>query len=54
MGTSPGGGKLIRIARARLACLALALRAEDADAREGWCGGPNADRDDIAHILRLE
>jgi hypothetical protein len=40
---------------ARLACLALALRAEDADAREGWYGGLGpADRDDIASILRLE
>lgn len=40
---------------ARLACLALALRAEDADAREGWYGGLGpADRDDIAPILRLE
>jgi hypothetical protein len=40
---------------ARLACLALALRAEDADAREGWYGGLQpADRDDIGPLLRLE
>lgn len=40
---------------ARLACLALALRAEDPDARAGWYGGVGpAERDDIARILRLE
>lgn len=40
---------------ARLACLALALRAEDDDARVGWYGGVGpADRDEIAQILRLE
>ena len=41
--------------QARLACLALALRAEDPDARQGWYGGlgPN-DRDDIAAALSLE
>lgn len=39
---------------ARLACLALALRAEDAEAREGWYGGLGpADRDAIAPFLRL-
>lgn len=39
----------------RLACLALALRAEDADSREGWYGGLGpADRDDVAAIIRLE
>ena len=54
MGTSPGEGSESDCP-ARLACLALALRAEDADAREGWYGGlAPADRDDIAHILRLE
>lgn len=37
---------------ARLACLALALRAEDADARSGWYGGLGpADRDDLATAL---
>jgi hypothetical protein len=40
---------------ARLACLALALRAEDAEVRSGWYGGISpTDRDDIAQILRLE
>jgi AraC-like DNA-binding protein len=40
---------------ARLACLALALRAEEADGREGWYGGLGpVDRDAIASILRLE
>ncbi len=39
---------------ARLACLALALRAEDPEARVGWYGGLGpADRDDIAANLRL-
>lgn len=39
----------------RLACLALALRAEDPDARAGWYGGYGpAERDDIAAILHLE
>jgi AraC-like DNA-binding protein len=39
---------------ARLACLAFALRAEDADARSGWYGGLGpADRDDLATALGL-
>ncbi|MEV7046592.1 helix-turn-helix domain-containing protein [Amycolatopsis sp. NPDC051061] len=39
---------------ARLACLALALRAEDADARSGWYGGVGpADPDDLATALGL-
>lgn len=39
---------------ARLACLALALRAEDSEAREGWYGGLGpTDRDIIASTLRL-
>ncbi|MEU9050422.1 WhiB family transcriptional regulator [Streptomyces sp. NPDC048384] len=38
----------------RLDCLALALRAEDAEARHGWYGGFGpADRDRIAAMLRL-
>ena len=38
----------------RLACLALAFRAEDSGARAGWYGGLGpADRDDIAADLRL-
>lgn len=40
---------------ARLACLALALRAEDPDSRAGWYGGLSpADRDDVAAIVQLE
>lgn len=40
---------------ARLACLALALRAEDPNSRAGWYGGHGpAERDDIAGILQLE
>ncbi|WP_261556252.1 helix-turn-helix domain-containing protein [Frankia tisae] len=40
---------------ARLACLALALRAEDPEAREGWYGGLGpADRDDIAPALQVD
>jgi hypothetical protein len=39
---------------ARLSCLALALRAEDAGARTGWYGGLSPDdRDGIASILLL-
>jgi hypothetical protein len=39
---------------ARLACLALALRAEDPDARSGWYGGLGpADRDGAAAVLGL-
>ena len=39
---------------ARLACLALALRAEDPDMREGWYGGLSpTDRDDAAMVLQL-
>jgi AraC-like DNA-binding protein len=39
---------------ARLACLALALRAEDPEARAGWYGGLGpADRDDVAASLQL-
>lgn len=39
---------------ARLACLALALRAEDADVRSGWYGGLGpVDRDDLAGALGL-
>ncbi|WDT88536.1 WhiB family transcriptional regulator [Streptomyces sp. SCSIO-PteL053] len=38
----------------RLECLALALRAEDPEARHGWYGGLGpADRDRIAAMLRL-
>jgi AraC-like DNA-binding protein len=38
----------------RLQCLALALRAEDAETRHGWYGGLGpADRDRIAAMLRL-
>ncbi|WP_322750421.1 MULTISPECIES: helix-turn-helix domain-containing protein [unclassified Frankia] len=40
---------------ARIACLALALRAEDPEARHGWYGGLGpADRDDIAPTLQLD
>lgn len=40
---------------ARLACLALALRAEDPGERVGWYGGLGpADRDGVAAALRLE
>ncbi|TJZ42924.1 hypothetical protein FCH28_33960 [Streptomyces piniterrae] len=40
--------------RGRLECLALALRAEDPEARHGWYGGLGpADRDRIAAMLRL-
>jgi AraC-like DNA-binding protein len=41
--------------QARLACLALALRAEEPEARAGWYGalGPQ-DRDEIAAALHLE
>ena len=40
---------------ARFACLALALRAEDPDVREGWYGGLGpADRNDVAKLLQLE
>lgn len=40
---------------ARLACLALALRAEDSDVRAGWYGGIGpSERDGIAAILHLE
>jgi AraC-like DNA-binding protein len=40
---------------ARLACLALALRAEDPEVREGWYGGLSpADRDGVAAVLQLE
>lgn len=40
---------------ARLACLALALRAEEPDARVGWYGGLGPqDRDQIAAALDLE
>jgi AraC-like DNA-binding protein len=39
---------------ARLACLALALRAEDPDWRSGWYGGLSPDdRDAVAHTLAL-
>ncbi|WP_405506678.1 WhiB family transcriptional regulator [Streptomyces purpurascens] len=38
----------------RLECLALALRAEDSEARHGWYGGLGpAERDRIAVLLRL-
>ncbi|MCI3223804.1 WhiB family transcriptional regulator [Streptomyces sp. NP-1717] len=38
----------------RLECLALALRAEDPEARHGWYGGLGpAERDRIAVMLRL-
>jgi AraC-like DNA-binding protein len=41
--------------RTRLACLALALRAEDPDARSGWYGGLSpSDRDNVAATLSLE
>ena len=40
---------------ARLACLALALRAEESDARSGWYGGLGPDdRDGVAAALDLE
>jgi AraC-like DNA-binding protein len=40
---------------ARLACLALALRAEDHDMRWGWYGGLGPeDRDGVARTLNLE
>ncbi|RZU46527.1 Homeodomain-like domain-containing protein [Krasilnikovia cinnamomea] len=40
---------------ARLACLALALRTEDPEARAGWYGGLGpADRDNVAAHLRLD
>ncbi|MEV5549173.1 WhiB family transcriptional regulator [Streptomyces sp. NPDC052309] len=40
--------------RGRLECLALALRAEDPEARHGWYGGLGpVDRDRIAAMLRL-
>jgi DNA-binding NarL/FixJ family response regulator len=39
---------------ARLECLALALRAEDPKARQGWYGGIGpGDRDRLAAVLRL-
>lgn len=39
----------------RLACLALALRAEDPDARSGWYGGLGpGDRDNVVAALGLE
>jgi AraC-like DNA-binding protein len=53
----PSGLALARCAGcpARLACLALALRAEDPEAREGWYGGLGpADRNDAATVLHLE
>ncbi|WP_432001461.1 helix-turn-helix domain-containing protein [Streptomyces sioyaensis] len=38
----------------RMACLALALRAEDPEARHGWYGGLGpTDRDRVAAMLRL-
>ncbi|PWI12374.1 hypothetical protein DIZ27_02040 [Streptomyces sp. NWU339] len=38
----------------RLECLALALRAEDPEARHGWYGGLGpADRDRVVAMLRL-
>jgi AraC-like DNA-binding protein len=41
--------------QARLACLALALRAEDHDMRWGWYGGLGPeDRDGVAGTLNLE
>ncbi len=41
--------------QARLACLALALGAEDPDARQGWYGGLGPDdRDGVAAALGLE
>jgi AraC-like DNA-binding protein len=41
--------------RARLACLALALRAEYPDVRQGWYGGLGPDdRDSVAAALGLE
>lgn len=40
---------------ARIACLALALRAEDPEAREGWYGGLGpADREGVVAVLRIE
>jgi AraC-like DNA-binding protein len=53
----PSELSLVRCIRcpARLACLALALRAEDPEAREGWYGGLGpADREGVAAMLRLE
>jgi AraC-like DNA-binding protein len=39
----------------RLACLAVALRAEDKESRSGWCGGLGpADRDKVATSLDLD
>jgi AraC-like DNA-binding protein len=39
----------------RLACLALALRAEDPSARQGWYGGLGPDdRDGVAGVLGLK
>src|SRR5215472_7296697 len=41
--------------QARLACLALALRAEDADMRIGWYGGLGPDdRDTVSAALDLK
>ena len=41
--------------QARLACLALALRSEDPEARSGWYGGLGpADRDALAASLDLD
>jgi AraC-like DNA-binding protein len=41
--------------QARLACLALALRAEDPEVRSGWYGGLGpADRDALAASLGLD
>jgi hypothetical protein len=40
---------------ARLACLALALRAEDPAARSGWYGGYGpTERDEVAAVLDLD
>ncbi|MET9640092.1 WhiB family transcriptional regulator [Streptomyces virginiae] len=52
----PGADILARCCRCavRLECLALALRAEDPEARSGWYGGLGpADRDAIAASLLL-
>jgi AraC-like DNA-binding protein len=53
----PDGPVLARCTecQVRLACLALALQAEDPGARSGWYGGLGpADRDDVARTLGLE
>ena len=55
-GETPAEGSLAMCVSCggRLECLALALRAEEPEARHGWYGGLGpADRDRVAAMLRL-